>query len=379
WTPITPENKGVNAGLFPAVSPAFALSSDGLMLAVVYDRGDDDEIEVYDVGTMKARPLPALPPGQISRLAWRPGSRELGFTLASLQSPGDVYSIDTAIGTLSRWTESETSGFNPAVLPPPEVIKWKSKDGMTISGILYRPPSGKFTGPRPVMVNIHGGPNQRERARFIGRSNYFLNDLGIALIYPNVRGSIGFGPQFEKADDGRGRKGAIEDIGALLDWIGAHPEFDKNRVMLTGASYGGWLSLEAGIVYGDRVRCIFEGAGITDFVTFMEQTDPSRLVDRRAEYGDERDPDTRAFLESISPLTRSADLKVPTFVAAGARDSRVPVAQARQLVEALKGRNVPVWYTEYADAGHDGFPNSLKNYDFLFNTWAMFIKQYLLN
>jgi dipeptidyl aminopeptidase/acylaminoacyl peptidase len=370
-TPFTPE------GVIVDLSGGFELSPDGQMIAVTIDRGSSTELQVFDSSTAKPRALPAMPRGTISQIHWRPGSREVGFTLASVRAQGDAYSIDTSLGTLTRWTASETS-FNVDVLPAPEVVEWKSVDGVTISGILYRPPQ-TFTGPRPVVINIHGGPDLRERARFLGRSNYLLNELGMAIVYPNVRGSTGFGREFEQLDNGTLRDGAVKDIGGLLDWIAARPELDKNRVVLAGGSYGGWLALEAGIVYNDRIRGIIEGAGMTDIPTFLEQTQPTRQETRRHEYGDERDPQMRAYLLSISPIARAAELKKPTFILHPAKDTRVPVSQARDLQKALRANHAAVWYAEFADANHDNFPGSVANSDWMLASWILFIKTFVLN
>jgi dipeptidyl aminopeptidase/acylaminoacyl peptidase len=227
------------------------------------------------------------------------------------------------------------------------------------------------------MVSIHGGPDARERAQFRGRSNYLLNELGVAIIYPNVRGSLGFGRAFQDLDNGRGREGAVKDIGALLDWIGAHPEFDKDRVVLIGISYGAWLALESGIVYSDRIRGIIEGAGITDFVTFLEQTAPERQENRRQEYGDERDAATREYLKSISPIARASELKKPTLILHPGKDARVPVSQAQDLVKALKANNATVWYVEFSEANHDNLPVIGGNY--LLASWMWFFRNFVLN
>jgi dipeptidyl aminopeptidase/acylaminoacyl peptidase len=369
WAPLTRDTDSVDQ---------FSLSSDGQMIALVFDRGSTSELQVLDAGTMKPRALPALPAGVISRIGWRPASREVGFTFANVKTFGDVFSIDASLGTLTRWTTSEVSGFNPESLPAPEVVEWKSFDGLPISGILYRPPA-KFTGPRPVMINIHGGPIDRSLPRFMGRSNYFLNELGIAIILPNVRGSGGFGRRFEQADNGLAREGAIKDIGALLDWIAARSDLDKDRVMLTGASYGGYLSLEAGIVYADRIRCIYEAAGMTNLVAFLDETDPSRQAERRPEYGDERDAQMRAFLTSISPIARASELNKPVAVIHPSKDTRIPVGQATDFAKAVRANGVPVWYIEYTDVGHDNFPGSAANANFNFYCWILFVKTYLLN
>ncbi|MGH9411421.1 MAG: S9 family peptidase [Vicinamibacterales bacterium] len=371
WTAVSPEGVTLDRD----VDPALAISSDGALAAYAADRGSSTDLQVLDLTTLKTRPLPDIPKGTVSQIRWRPGSREVGFTLGSLQSQGDVYSVDTSLATLTRWTTSETT-FNPDVLPPPEVIQWKSFDGQMISGVLYRP-SRKFTGPRPVEIFLHGGPDARIRPFFLGRSNYILNDLGMAIIYPNVRGSSGFGRQFASLDNGRGREGAVEDIGALLDWIATRQDLDKNRVVLVGASYGGWLALEAGIVYNDRIRGIIEGAGITNFVTFLEQTDPARQDNRRQEYGDERDPEMRKFLLSISPVTRAAELKKPTLIVQAGKDPRVPVDQGQELVKALKANNATVWYEEVTNANHDNLP--FVGGDYVLYSWMLFFKTFVLN
>jgi dipeptidyl aminopeptidase/acylaminoacyl peptidase len=372
WTPVTAQGVTVDY-----VAGGFELSPEGSMLAVAVDKGSYTELQVIDLTTLKPRPLPPITKGIVSQIRWRPGSREVGFTLGSVKAQGDAYSVDTSLGTLTRWTASETT-FNAEVLPPPEVVEWKSFDGQVISGILYRP-AARFTGPRPVLINIHGGPDLRERARWQGRSNYFLNEMGIALLYPNVRGSIGFGRKFAELDNGKGRDGAIKDIGALLDWIANRPDLDKSRVVLAGASYGGWLALQAGIVYNDRIRGIIEGAGITDFVTYLEQTDPARQENRRQEFGDERDPQMRNYLMSISPITHATDLKKPTFILHPGKDMRVPVAQAQELLKALKANNAIVWYAEFADANHDTFPTTAANNNWMLASWIMFIRTFVLN
>jgi dipeptidyl aminopeptidase/acylaminoacyl peptidase len=376
WTAVTPEGTEIDLGTGGSAG-GFELSPDGTLLAAVVERGSSADLLVLDLTTLKPRPLPPMTKGIVSQLKWRPGSREIGFSLGSVKAQGDVYSIDASLATLTRWTASETT-FNADVLPPPEVVEWKSFDGTVISGILYRP-AARFTGPRPVMVQIHGGPDDRDRARWLGRSNYFLNEMGIALLCPNVRGSIGFGRAFMEMDNGKGREGAVKDIGALLDWIAARPDMDKDRVVLIGASYGGWLALEAGIVYNARIRGIIEGAGMTDLVTFLENTDAARQENRRREFGDERDPGMRDYLRSMSPITRAAELKKPTFILHPGKDIRVPVAQARELLKALKANNATVWYAEFADASHDGFPGTRANADWMLASWIMFMKTFVLN
>ncbi len=247
-----------------------------------------------------------------------------------------------------------------------------------IPGVLYRPPA-RFAGPRPVMINIHGGPNDAyERPRFQGRSSYFLNELGIAIVYPNVRGSFGFGRAFEQLDDQKRREDAVNDIGALLDWIATQKAFDARRVMVTGASYGGYMTYAVAQKYPDRIRCAFAGSAISNFVTYLETTEPQRVEDRRREYGDERDPAMREFLLGISPVTHASKIKVPLAIAHGKNDPRVPVGQAQAMYEAAKANNVPVWLVVYEDEGHQIGVNRA-NGDFNFYTWILFVERFLLN
>jgi dipeptidyl aminopeptidase/acylaminoacyl peptidase len=301
---------------------------------------------------------------------------EVAFNIAGARSFSDVYSIDIAANRLDRWTFSEMAGGNAETLPDAEIVKWKSFDGLEISGVLYRPPA-RFEGPRPVIINVHGGPVERERPRAIGRSNYFRNELGIAVIYPNIRGSSGFGRAFEELDNGVLRENAVKDIGALLDWIAAQPGLDAKRVMIAGPSYGGYVALAAAIEYGDRLRGVNPAFGITDFPTFLQTTEVSRQADRNAEYGDPADPKMLAFLTRISPLTSVARLKTPVFIAAGAKDTRVPISQAETLVKALKSQGTPVWYVRFEDAGHQQL--TVPTNDFSIYTWVMFVERFLLS
>ena len=370
WTPLTDDGDSVEAA---AVSP------DGRTIAVVFDRDASSRLELLDARTLRSRVRPELPAGQITDVQWHRSGTEVGFTFGSVRMQGDVFSVNARSGAISRWTNSPVGGIDAATLPEPEIVRWRSFDGKTISGVLYRPPSS-FKGPRPVMINIHGGPNDaRERPRFQGRSGYFLNEMGIAIVYPNVRGSFGFGRSFEKLDDGRNREDAVKDIGSLLDWISRQPYLDAARVMVTGASYGGYMTYAVAAHYPERIRCAFAAVAISNFVTYLENTEPGRQQDRRAEYGDERDSGMRDFLTGVSPVTLAPRIKAPVMIAHGRQDVRVPIAQAESMHKALKDAGVPVWLVVYDDAGHENFPRTQANSDFNFYAWILFTETYLLN
>jgi dipeptidyl aminopeptidase/acylaminoacyl peptidase len=365
WTPVTPDGTAVEG---------YSVAPDGRTIAVVFDRDAESVLELIDPSTGRTRSRPKLRGGTIRSMQWHPKLAELAVTLGSIDSPMDVYSVAADTGRVERWTTSEVGGY-PSDLPSPEIVRWKSFDGLTITGVLYRPPS-RFKGPRPVIINIHGGPDARERPRFLGRSGSFLDEFGIALIYPNVRGSIGFGKAFQAADNGKQREDSVKDVGALLDWIGQQPYLDKNRVMVTGASYGGYMTYAVAATYSDRIRCAHPALGISNFVTYMETTEPVRLTDRRSEYGDERDPETREFFTQISPITHASKIRVPLFIAHGAKDTRVPIAQAVEMAKAVRANEVPVWLAIYGDEGHNPFNNT--NNDLNLFIWAKFVEEYLL-
>jgi dipeptidyl aminopeptidase/acylaminoacyl peptidase len=358
----------------------FALSPDGAVVAVVEDRGAASALVLLSSHSTEAaqrvRHVASLPPGVISRVEWHPNGSEVAVEFAGARTFRDVFSVAFQSGRVERWTTSEIGGAEPQSLPDAEIIQWPSFDGRQISGVFYRPPA-RFTGKRPVIVNVHGGPASRERPRSLGRSNYFRNEMGIAIIYPNIRGSSGFGRTFEQLDDGLKREDAVKDIGALLDWIARQPDLDPQRVMITGSSYGGYITLASAIAYSTRIRCAFEGFGITDFISYFESTEESRRIDRRAEYGDPSDPKVREFLTRISPISHAAEIKVPLFVAQGAKDTRVPLSQAEALVKAVRANGTPLWYVVYTDAGHEEFTRATN--DFNIYAWVMFVREYLVN
>ena len=177
---------------------------------------------------------------------------------------------------LDRWTESETGGLDTSTFAKPQLIQYPTFDGRKIPAFIYRPPASQFPGRRPVLIEIHGGPEGQFRPGFLGRLNYLINDLGIVLVMPNVRGSSGYGKSYLRLDNGMLREGAVKDIGALLDWIAQQPDLDKDRVGVSGGSYGGFMSLAVQTTYNDRIKAGIDIVGISNFVTFLEHTQSYR-------------------------------------------------------------------------------------------------------
>jgi dipeptidyl aminopeptidase/acylaminoacyl peptidase len=352
-----------------------SLSKDGRHLAFVTNEDGANVLHVMETATRKLIQLPKLPVGLVLGVSWHSNNQDLGLTLMSAKSTADVYSINLKTQTLERWTESETGGLNTDQFSEAKIVRWPSFDRQSISGFLYRPPT-KFTGKRPVIIDIHGGPEGQSQPYFLGRMNYYLNELGVAIVFPNVRGSAGYGKTFLTLDNGYQREDSVKDIGALLDWIATQPDLDKDRVLITGGSYGGYMSLAVATKYSDRIKGAIDIVGISNFVTFLERTEGYRRDLRRVEYGDERDPKMREFLQKISPNNNAGKIKVPLFVVHGKNDPRVPLNEAEQIVKTVKQNGVPVWYLMAKDEGH-GFSKK-RNVDYQFYAMVMFIREYLL-
>ncbi len=353
----------------------YDISFDVNRIAFITNERGADVLRFFDIGTMKELPRPPLVQGVIGGLAWRGKSSEVAFHMSSARSAGDVFSYDLKANKLTRWTNGNNSQLNSSEFVEPRLVKWKSFDEREIAGFLYQPPA-RFEGKRPVIINIHGGPESQARPGFIGRNNYFVSELGVAMIYPNVRGSEGFGKTFLKLDDGMKREDSVKDIGALLDWIATQPNLDSARVSISGGSYGGYMTLACAFHFAERIAGALSVVGISNFVTFLERTESYRRDLRRVEYGDERDPAMRAFMESIAPLNNAAKITKPLFVVAGRNDPRVPYTEAEQIVATLKKSGTPVWFMMANDEGH-GFARK-PNADYQFYATVEFVKQTLL-
>ena len=355
-----------------------AIAKTGGSIATVVNEGGKGVLHLFDAN---GKPLPAsllraMPAGMVSGLRWHDNGVDLAFNIASARQVGDVYSLNVSTGAVTRWTETNVGGIDTASFREPDLVTWKSFDDLAISGFIYRPPA-KHTGKRPVMINIHGGPEAQSRPGFIGRNMFFVNDLGIAMIYPNVRGSTGFGKTFMSLDDGMKREDSVKDIGALLDWIAKQPDLDASRVIVTGGSYGGYMALAVSVHYADRIAGAVDVVGISNFLSFLERTESYRRDLRRAEYGDERIPEMKAFLERVSPVTNAHKITKPLLVIQGRNDPRVPWQESEQIVNEARQNKTPVWYLIGENEGH-GFAKK-DNADYAFYASIRFAEETLLS
>jgi len=355
---------------------AFDLSDDGKLLAFVANEDGTSVLRMMSTRDRKLAAQPKLPMGVIGSLEWHNDSRHLALSLSSARSPSEVYSIDAKNGAVTRWTRHEKMEVDMNRFVEPELVRWKSFDGRMISGFAYRPDAKKFPGKRPVVINIHGGPEGQSTPGFLGRNNYYTDEMGLTVIYPNVRGSTGYGKSFLKLDNGKLREDSVKDIGALLDWIATQPDMDASRVAVVGGSYGGYMTLAVSTMYPERIAAAIDIVGISNFVTFLERTESYRRDLRRVEYGDERDPDMRKWMEATAPANNAAKIKKPLFVVQGKNDPRVPWQEADQIVATVKKNGTPVWYMTANDEGH-GFGKKA-NADYLFYSTIDFFNTYLL-
>lgn len=355
----------------------FDISDDGSFLVYTINEAGMSKLRILDLKNGAVRTVDTLPAGIIGGVDIAPWG-EIGITFTSARSAADAFSVDPKTLKVTRWTESETGGLDVTKNVEPELVKVKSFDGLEVSGFLYRPDPAKFPGKRPLIMSVHGGPEAQSRPGFMGRSNYMLNEMGIALFYPNVRGSTGYGKTFVSLDNGPfKREDSVKDMGAFLDHLGKDQTLDASRFGLTGGSYGGYMCYAAATHYADKLRANLCIVAISNFVTFLENTQDYRRDLRRVEYGDERVPEQRAKLMEISPLTRVADIKKPLYVVTGANDPRVPASEADQIVAAVRKNGGSAWHLLGTNEGH-GFAKK-ENADYQFWTSLLFWKQYLLN
>jgi dipeptidyl aminopeptidase/acylaminoacyl peptidase len=353
----------------------FELSPEGDKIAYVLNADGASELRILDLVTRTITPV-TVPIGVLGNLQWNPSGTALGFSLSSAGIPTDAYSI-TLDNKLTPWTASETGGIDLGGTAPAELIRIQSFDGMNMSGFLYRPDPNKFPGKRPCILQIHGGPEGQSRPDFIGRWNYLTRELGVAIFFPNVRGSEGYGKTFLAADNGYKREDSVKDIRSFIDALAKDSAIDATRLGVMGGSYGGYMTLASLIHHGDQLRCGIDIVGISNFLTFLKNTQDYRRDLRRVEYGDERDEKMAAFLAKISPTARAGEIRDPLFIVQGKNDPRVPVTEARQMAEAVRNAGGKVWYLEAADEGH-GFQKKA-NADYLFLSVIEFLKGNLLN
>jgi dipeptidyl aminopeptidase/acylaminoacyl peptidase len=358
----------------------FTTNTSRTKAAFTVNENGFSQLYVMDMATNAYKKVPNLPVGQINSIKFHPSKDELAMVLNSTETPGDVYALNLNSLKMTRWTTSEVGGLDTSLFPKPELINFETFDKVdgkirTIPAFVYEPLN--VEGPLPVMISIHGGPEGQHTPSFSSFYAFLANEMGIAIIAPNVRGSAGYGKTFLKLDNGFNREDSVKDIGKLIEWIENNSDFDKDKVAVFGGSYGGYMVLSSMYNFSDKLKCGVDIVGISNFVTFLENTEAYRRDLRRAEYGDERDPEMRTYLESISPTNHVTEFKSPLFVIQGANDPRVPASESEQMVKSIRENNGKVWYMLAKDEGH-GFRKK-ENSDRMTEAVAMFLQEHLLD
>ena len=359
----------------------FNVARDGRHLAYTTNEDGVSKLHVLALPSHREVKLPALPIGVIGGYDFSPDGKRLALSLNSATSPSDVYVVDLASTKLARWTQSEVGGLDPVKFVAPTLVRYPTFDQVdgaarTIPAFYYRPANVPAGRKLPVVINIHGGPEGQSLPTFNPTAQFLANELGVAMLVPNVRGSSGYGKTYLGLDNADKREDSVKDIGALLDWIGRQPELDAQRVGVYGGSYGGYMVLASLMHYSDRIKAGVDIVGISHFGTFLKNTEVYRQDLRRAEYGDERVPEMAQVFDAISPLNHADRIRSRLFVAQGKNDPRVPYSEAEQIVKAVRGNGQPVWYLLYNDEGH-GFRKK-SNVDYFSAATMLFWQQNLL-
>ncbi|HEV2270138.1 MAG TPA: alpha/beta fold hydrolase [Steroidobacteraceae bacterium] len=356
FNPITNVTRRVSADV-PWDVEAFAVSAGGHYVAYVVNDDGQSRLAVLDtLRNLEFKP-PGLQDGRISSIGFDDTGGKLAFSYESARSARDVYVYDVAQGTMQRWTHSEIGPLDPANLAAAQLIHYPTWDRFglsrrTLSAYVYLP---RGPSPCPVLIALPGGEELHSQFRpgwnpFI---QFIVNDLGYAVIAPNVRGSSGYGKAFRALDGGRLRDDAVRDVGALLVWIGLQPGLDSHRVAVMGHAYGGFLALASLAAYSDHLRGAIDVAGIANLVDFVGNSPAAERAQRVAEFGNVQDTDMRAFLDRISPLDNVALIHRPVFIVQGLDAPGARAADSQQLVWRLRSQGNQAWYLSATDAGND--------------------------
>ncbi|MDJ1504493.1 prolyl oligopeptidase family serine peptidase [Xanthocytophaga agilis] len=331
------------------------LSKSGKWIAFTTNEGGYSKLYILDTQNNQYQFIESIPNGVIGSMRFNPDNERLALTINSATIPSDVFVVNIRSGKLDRWTFSETGGLKVSDFTEPTLIEYPTFDKVNgksrmIPAFLFTPKN--ISGKAPIVISIHGGPESQSLPTFNSLIQFWVNEMKIAVLVPNVRGSSGYGKTYLKLDNGILRENSVKDIGSLLDWVEKQPNLDAQRVSVYGGSYGGYMSLACMTHFNARLRCGIDLFGISNFVTFLKNTSPYRQDLRRAEYGDERDPKMNLHLEQISPLTNIKNITKPMLIFQGKNDPRVPISESEQMVNALKNNSNSVWYIMAKDEGH---------------------------
>ncbi|MBQ6014479.1 MAG: S9 family peptidase [Firmicutes bacterium] len=327
-----------------------SLSPDGRKLAMTVNENGYSVLRVWDIEKKEFVKAPELPRGVMSSPAWDPEGKRLAFTLMTGTLAQDVWVADLEKDCAKQLSCSFPEGLGPDDFVEPELHCLKSFDGLTVPYFLYVP-KGMEAKDLPVMISIHGGPEGQSRPG-VGNKGliYYYISQGIAIVEPNVRGSVGYGKAYSHLDDVEKRLDSVKDIEYLVKHLTEEGIADPKRLGVMGGSYGGFMTLSCAARYPELWCCAVATVGMFNLVTFLENTSQYRRPHREQEYGTlEHDRET---LFNVSPAAKVDGIRGPLFVIHGKNDPRVPVTETYQVVEYLKNKGVDVTMLVYDDEGH---------------------------
>lgn len=325
-----------------------AITFDGENLIVMVNEDGYRVVTLCNTKTLKPLEQQSFPKGLVSYASWSRDGKLVVFTLAGATKNSDVWVWSKEENKCWQVTHSE-QGVPEEALVEPEVVHYDSFDGLQIPAFLFLPKEKSLNKKLPVIVHIHGGPESQFRPAFSSLIQYFVYQ-GYAVIAPNVRGSSGYGKKYLALDDIHKRMDSVTDLQYLHKFLEKRDDIDAGKIVLWGGSYGGYMVLAGLTFYPDLWAGGVDIVGISNLVSFLENTSPYRRALREAEYG--YLAIDREFLESISPLNFIENIKAPLFIVHGANDPRVPLSEAEQMHKKLKELGREVELVVYQDEGH---------------------------
>lgn len=326
------------------------LSRDGRYLAWLTNTGGFHTLNVRDLTTQRTVRTPALPRGMFE-IGFADDAPVLGVNVTGPRAPGEVHLVDLRTGTGRRVIGAAWAGLDPESMVEPELLSFKARDGVTLTGLYYRPKSVAAGTAPPLFLRLHGGPSSQARPTYNAPVQYYLA-RGIGVFDFNYRGSTGFGKSFARLNDKRLRPNEINDLVDAVAWLRSTGRADARRVAVGGGSYGGYLT---NAVLGAHPELFVAGVsqvGVSDWVKALEGASPMLKASDRVEYGDIDDPADRAFFASISPINNAAKIKTPLLVQHGANDPQDPVTESDRFVQAVRDAGGQVIYLRFPDEGH---------------------------
>ncbi len=314
---------------------------------LVWSEAGKNKLSQYDIELRKESRLPDFPVELIQSISFSPDDSHIAFTGSGSKEPANIWLYTFENSEFKKLTESPHAGVDLQLMTEPELVKFKSFDGLELNGWLYLPKNS--LKPYPSVISYHGGPEGQSVPSF-NITAQLMVQRGYAFFLPNVRGSSGFGKKYVNLDNGELRFNGIKDIKACYDYLITSGISKSSAIGIMGGSYGGYMVMAGVTEYPDMFAAGANLFGVVNFETFFAQTEPWMAAISTVEYGD---PKTQAdLLRRLSPIHKANKVKTPLIVLHGANDTNVPVIEAEQVVAALKQNQVPVKYVLFPDEGH---------------------------